>query len=342
MTHVAILDGERISPGESRFVQLRLDRPLAVAPGDRFVVRTSMAGLADGRLTTVGGGQVLGTSNIRLRRNRPWTIAALGARRDAIGRPKAWCEAHLKEANAPLSVEDLARRSHLRGESVARTLDELKSQAKALEIDGEFVHRDIVDQASGRIAEQLEAFHRANPTRAGIEQADLLAQTEADPLVQKLALEELLSVGKVVSRGQVVALAGMEARVSPEDQALCDEIEQALREAALSPPLPADLAASLGVDDRRFNTMVRLLIDEGKVIQLDRKVIMHRQSVEAARDVALSLFAEAASFETVTFRDKLGVSRKFAVPLLDYFDKIHLTVRSGSRRTPGTEAKNRL
>ncbi|MGB2820575.1 MAG: SelB C-terminal domain-containing protein, partial [Phycisphaerae bacterium] len=72
-----------------------------------------------------------------------------------------------------------------------------------------------------------------------------------------------------------------------------------------------------------------------------RKVVMHRDAVEAAKKVVVDLFAKSGSFETVQFRDALGVSRKFAVPLLDYFDTIRLTVRSGSRRTPGVEARRR-
>jgi len=69
---------------------------------------------------------------------------------------------------------------------------------------------------------------------------------------------------------------------------------------------------------------------------------MHREAVEAARKVVMDLFAKSGSFETVEFRDALGVSRKYAVPLLDYFDTLHLTVRSGSRRTPGREARKHL
>jgi selenocysteine-specific elongation factor len=69
---------------------------------------------------------------------------------------------------------------------------------------------------------------------------------------------------------------------------------------------------------------------------------MHRDAVEAGRQTALRLFARAPSFTTMEFRDALAVSRKFAVPLVDYLDKIRFTVRSGNNRTPGTEAKKQL
>jgi len=88
--------------------------------------------------------------------------------------------------------------------------------------------------------------------------------------------------------------------------------------------------------------LIRLLADQGVLAELDPKVVLHRKAVEAAKKVAIDLFARQGSFETVEFRDALGVSRKYAVPLLDYFDTIRLTVRSGSRRTPGAVAKDIL
>jgi selenocysteine-specific elongation factor len=85
--------------------------------------------------------------------------------------------------------------------------------------------------------------------------------------------------------------------------------------------------------------MIRLLVDQGVLVRLEDKLFMHRDAVAAARKVVIDLFVKSGSFETVTYRDALGVSRKFAVPLLDYFDTIRLTARSGSRRTPGVEAR---
>jgi len=77
-------------------------------------------------------------------------------------------------------------------------------------------------------------------------------------------------------------------------------------------------------------------------VRLDERVWMHRDAVEAGRQTALQLFRRGASFSTMEFRDALGVSRKFAVPLLDHLDKVRFTVRSGHHRTPGVEAKKLL
>jgi selenocysteine-specific elongation factor len=88
--------------------------------------------------------------------------------------------------------------------------------------------------------------------------------------------------------------------------------------------------------------MARLLAERGRAVRLDDQIWMHHDAVEAGKQIALKLFTRTPAFSTMEFRDALGVSRKFAVPLADYLDKIRFTVRSGNNRTPGAEAKKLL
>ena len=115
-----------------------------------------------------------------------------------------------------------------------------------------------------------------------------------------------------------------------------------LQQAGCAPPSLEELAAALGEPPPRIAAMARLLAERGVVARLDDQIWMHRDAVEAGKQSALKLFARAPAFTTMEFRDALGVSRKFAVPLVDYLDKIRFTVRSGNNRTPGAEAKKLL
>ncbi|HUW99852.1 MAG TPA: selenocysteine-specific translation elongation factor [Phycisphaerae bacterium] len=339
---IAILDDKAVPPGERRMVQLRLDRPLALAPGDRFVVRAGMAGLADGRVTTLGGGRILGTSNRRLRRNRPEVLQALADRLDALDDPAAWCTLCLKESGEALDPGALARRALAPEEQVRPILERLCGEGAVVAVGERFVHRDVVDAAAGRLRGALEAFHLANPRRAGVAPADLLKEVGLSPAVFDQALERLVAEKAAVRSVAVIALAGRGSRVSAEDQALSDRIEALLREGGLAPAGPTEMVEALHAPADRVAAMLRLLADEGRVVQLNDKVVMYRDAVEAARRAVLDLFARKRGFETTEFRDALGVSRKFAVPLLDYFDTVRLTVRTGSRRTPGAEARRAL
>jgi selenocysteine-specific elongation factor len=340
MAHVAMLQGGPISPGESQIVQLRMRSPLALAPAERFVVRApGPAGIN----TTLGGGRILDTSNKRLRRNRPWTLEKLAAMRDALDSPSQWIAIHLKQAGGAVGPDALARRAKM---PVALTADALKSltakrTARKMP-DGKFICSELIDQAAGAIVETLDRFHQENPTRAGMPRADLLARVDAGAGVFEPALDGLLGDGRVELADTVLALPGAGTHLSDEDCDLCGRIEELLARAALAPPLPGDMAAELGVSDAKFAEMTALLADRGRAVQLDRKVILHCDTVDAAKSVVLELFAKAPIFTTMEFRDALGASRKVAVPLLDHLDALKFTVRTANRRKPGAEARKLL
>ncbi|MCP4617136.1 MAG: hypothetical protein GY844_11970, partial [Bradyrhizobium sp.] len=128
MANLAMLAGRPLAPGLTEMVQVRLKSPLTVSPGERFVVRASMAGLAGGGVTTIGGGRVLGVSNKRLRRNRPWTLDALARRHAAIDAPFAWCALHLYEAGRSLSAAELARSAEMPLGQVEAALAALRAE----------------------------------------------------------------------------------------------------------------------------------------------------------------------------------------------------------------------
>ena len=343
MGNVALMERQTIGPGEAQFVQLRLRKPLGIAPGERFVVRASVPGLAGGRVTTIGGGRILATGNTRLRRKRPWTIDMLSRRREAIDSPAAWCALQLREAGKPLSAQELARRAQVPTDRIETLLATPLAENTVVALaSGQFLHRDTIEDAAQGVIDRVNRFHDANPMRLGIEESQLVAETGGDRQVFDAALERLIGLGTLLRNGRVVASPDRTAAVSPEDRRLFECIEAALQAAHLAPPLAEDLAEDLGESVDRVNEMIHLLVDAGSVLRLDRKVAMHRDAVKAAEAVVVDLFSGANSFETVQFRDALGVSRKYAVPLLDYFDTVKLTVRSANRRTPGARARELL
>ena len=343
MANVAMLETSQLAPGESGFVQLRMRQPLGAAVGERFVIRASVAGLAAGRVTTIGGGRILGLSDRRLRRRRPWTIELLAKRRDALGSRRAWCAQCLEESPAPLAPAELTGPAGLKEAECRQILALLAADGLAVEVEpGRFAHRESIARAARTLRGAVEAFHDANPMRLGIEAAALRAEADLPASLADEALRSLLADGALAEHGTVLAAAGRATEISPEDRRLFEQIEETLREARLEPPLPAVLAETLAQPLERINDMIRMLVDGGSVLRLDPKVAMHRDAVAAAEKVVVGLFREANSFETVRFRDALGVSRKFAVPLLDYFDTVKLTVRAGSRRRPGARAKELL
>jgi selenocysteine-specific elongation factor len=383
--HLAMLENTEMTGGQKQMIQLRLTEPLALAPGERFVVRANVAGSGAG-LTTIGGGQILGIGNVRLRRKKQWTLDLLAARREAVADPARWGELMLRESTAPVTAVDLQQKCLLRTEEITALLDSLRAAGRAVPTSGcdapsqkvaatppsrdvsiisgglasgigdaaspslsatrasqlRWLHRDIIQKTGAAAMAAIQAFHAANPQRAGIGREELLAGLKTDGVLLDLAVESLVGTGQMMRNGNVLARAGWSARVMDRDQQLCDAIAAKLQQSGWAPPAPEELAAALGEPLPRISAMIRLLVERDIVVKLDDRIWMHRNAVEAGKQTALKLFARAPMFSTMDFRDALGVSRKYAVPLVDYLDKVRFTVRSGNNRTPGVEAKKLL
>jgi selenocysteine-specific elongation factor len=340
---LAMLENTAMTGGQRQFVQLRLAAPLPLAPGERFVVRANVAEAGVRGLTTIGGGQILGLSNARLRRKRTWTLDLLAARREAANDPLRWCEQMVRENQSPATVAGLQKKCWNRPEEIAAALERLRAENRVVPAPGGgWLHRAVLQKLAEKILAAVQAFHAANPQRAGLSREELQAALPSNPVFLEAAAESLLDSRQLERNGALLARAGWNARIPDRDQRLCDQIAAKLRQGGWAPPGLAELAAAANEPLPRVAAMARLLAERGVVARLDDQIWMHRDAVEAGKQTALKLFARAPAFSTMEFRDALGVSRKFAVPLVDYLDKIRFTVRSGNSRMPGAEAKKLL
>jgi selenocysteine-specific elongation factor len=338
-----LLEQPRLAPGERQMAQLRLERPLAVLPGERFVIRTSLKGEEQTGLMTVGGGRVLGASNQKLRRGRPWTLQSLRDRREALDEPARWFEVVIRQTARPMSLKQAAGAASLRLEEAQELLPLLKNQGCVLEAgESRLVHQRTVQEAAGRILEAVQDFHKAHPQREGVALEELRSALSLDGEVLALALRALEDQRQLQTRAGFLALAGWKAGLSAEEESLRDRLAGLYLQARWAPPETLELAAELRQPLNRVQALVQVLTELGVLVRIDPKLVVHQEAVQAAKEVALKLFAQRPSFTTMEFRDALGVSRKYAVPLLDYLDSVRFTARSGNVRTPGSEAKKLL
>ena len=340
MSRVAMLDAAEMPAGQQQMVQLRLAAPLALAPGERFVLRTNAAASGQGGLTTIGGGRILGVSNARLRRHKPWTLELLANRREALDNPSRWMETLLRESKQPVSPEDLRRTCFLREDEASQLLQKLRAEGRVQSTRaGALVHAAVIEGTAAKIESAVRQFHTANPQRAGIGRAELLAGVGGHAELFDLAAESLVRARRLEWNGAVYAQNGWNARLTNRDEQLSDQIAAAFQKAGWASPSAQELAVSLSVDPKQLEKSLRLLQERGVLVRLDEKTLMHREAIHAAKEVIVRLFARAPMFTTMDFRDALNVSRKFAVPLLDHLDRMRFTVRSGHHRTPGAEAR---
>jgi selenocysteine-specific elongation factor len=316
---------------------------LLLVPGERFVVRASVADSGVAGMTTIGGGQILGLSNTRLRRKKPWTLDLLTARRAVVNDPVRWCEQMVRESESPATLASLRKKCWSRPEEITSALEQLRAENRVVPApEGGWSHHEVIRRNAEQLRAVVEKFHTDHPQRAGISRDELLAGLKLNPDLLDAAVELLLQSKQLEHHGTLLARANWNARLPDRDQQLCNQLAAKLQQAGWSPPGLEELATALGEPHQRVVALTRLLAERGVVVRLDDWIWMHRDAVEAGKEAALKLFRKAPNFSTMDFRDALGVSRKFAVPLADHLDKIRFTVRSGHNRTPGVEAKKLL
>lgn len=174
--------GSTISTKQTQMVQWRMSEPLGIVLGDCFVVRTTLAGGGQAGLTTIGGGRILGASSMRLRR-RPWTVAALVARRDAIEEPNRWGALLLRKSCSALRLSTWAQLCF-------RSESEMLACSVALEApgivlrspEGDFVHADCVSELAARVMTTIEHLHIAHPKRLGFPHQEIIHEIAAAEL----------------------------------------------------------------------------------------------------------------------------------------------------------------
>jgi selenocysteine-specific elongation factor len=249
----------------------------------------------------------------------------------------------LRESDTPLKLSVLARQSLLHEQEAESLLRQLVSagRARAL-VGGGFLHAETIARAAARLRDLVSDFHAANPQRAGIGRDELFAAAGMDGELFSVATQSLLDAKEFEWNAAVFARASWKPRTTNRDEEIVEQVAAAFQRAGWASPSPEEVAASLRVASAPAQKAFRLLHERGVLIRLDDRVSMHREAVEKAKQVVLRLFSRQASFTTMDFRDALGVSRKFAVPLVDYLDRMRYTVRSGNNRTPGVEARKAM
>jgi selenocysteine-specific elongation factor len=339
---LAMLEKIGMAPGERQLVQLRLAAPLPLVPGERLVIRANMAGSGGAGLTTIGGGRVVGLSNARLRRQKKWTIDLLTARREAVVDSARWCEQILREGEMPVNVASLQGKCWSRRDEIASWLGQWCADGRSVQVEGGWIHHELIKKNGPAVLAAIEKFHAADARRVGISREDLGTALKLHPVVLAAVIASLLKSGQLAVAGDLLARPGWSSQLPERDQQTGIRLAARLQKAGFAPPSTEELAAALGETPARIGGLLKLLAERGEVVRLDEKIWLHRDAVEAGKQAALKLFRQRPLFSTMDFRDAIGVSRKYAVPLVDHLDKIRFTVRNGNNRTPGAEAKKLL
>ena len=322
------LEGNRVEAGQQSLVQFHAKKPLVAGPGDHFVIRSLSP------VRTIGGGLLIGDVPQKLKRNREGLVEDLRRRSEAVRDPAAFVEYQLETAEAGAAgVDELAVKTKLRPARVRAVLEALAAEKKAHAISpGSHIHRNTLSRLCERVSEIVNAFHAEHPESPGMLLEGLRQACEIDPAVLDGLLGRMIDAGRLTRRDDRFAAAGHSPTFQGEDAAEVEKIERLFRDAGFKPPGIEEVAKTLRADRRKVDKLVKILREHKRLVRVEGGILFHADAVAKAREILVDHFRNEERLESVKFKYLLDTTRKFAIPLLDYFDSIHVTRRVGNTR----------
>jgi selenocysteine-specific elongation factor len=319
-----------------RLAQLLLDQPAAAVHAQPFILRQ------ESPAQTLGGGRVLATTIRRLRRRDDLEIAYL--RHLRAPEPQTRLRAALALYGLrPWTREDLVRETGIAEDQLDESLASLEASGSLVDlaIGPRRVIRvlaEVAGELEDRVLRALARLHAARPRQSAVRRTHLSAELPdlgSDALVACL-LERLISRGAVTADRWTVALKGHEPKLSQAERRFKLAVREALEAGGFSPPDMAELKALAAAQAKVLPELLAILVDEGEVVELARDLYLASSAEHELRHRVTERLADGSSLTMSELRDLLGTTRKFAVPIAEYLDRIGVTFRDGDLRRLGS------
>ena len=326
---VVLIAGNELAPGQSALAQLRLDQSVLLLPGDRFILRQFSP------VVTIGGGTALDVQAARHKRADP-SVAPFLEKLESGNREEILA-AFAEAAPQGLNLSQLTARTGWSDSEIRQIVKNLEA-AKSVRVIGDqpltiASARLVAAYAAGlRIA--LEKFHQANPLLPGIPKQDLRGRAEKTSAeIFATALDDLVKTGIVSVSGDLVQRAGREIALSAEEAKAKELIEKEFERAGLSVPSFAAVLEKLPVESKRAQKILQILLREKVLIKVTDELIFHRAAVAQLRELLAKYRKERGNKLPIpVFKELTGITRKYAIPLLEYLDRERVTRRVGDER----------
>ena len=329
MARLSLLEGSAIDPGESAWAQLRLAAPIAVAVGDRFVLRRPSPP------ETLGGGSVADVSGERLRRRRE-AVETLERRSGPTPESRL-----LAALDVPRTAEEAAARSGIGNAEREATVATLLASGRAVALSDALLARESYEALATRVERALAATHRRAPLRAGAPREEIRSSLGLPPKRFNALVELLVREGRAAERGSALALPAHAPALTAAQEEAWSRARGALAREPLQPPSAAALETDFGLD----REVVAALAERGELIRVGSEAVFLPDAVARFADAVLGELLSKRTITVARARDLTGSSRKHVLPLLQFLDDHGLTRRSGDDRAlviPPEQARDRI
>lgn len=325
IAEVSLLGAKVLQPGESGMARLKLEDPPLLLPGDRFIIRQFSP------VITIGGGRVLDAAEEPRRTKAAERLAFLQSIANG-GAEESLAMRVVRRGDNGLSVADAVGETGLPPARVESRAAALVKAGKLARLEDVLISSERVALLGDKMSARVEQFQKLNPLVAGIGREQLREGLGLREQVFRGVLDALVKAKKIEVKDDVVHVAGKSVVLRDEEAEAKARIEEAFAEAGLKVPLLKEVLASLPVDKVRAQKIVTLLLRDRVLVKLADELVFHRDALLELRQQIVAQKTKTPKLNVGNFKDLFGITRKHAIPLLEYLDRERVTRRVGDER----------
>jgi selenocysteine-specific elongation factor len=336
MATVALLDCDAVEPGRWGLAQLFLEEPVTAVWGQPFVLRESAA------MQTIGGGQVLAPVARKVRRRHVEVLELIEQLWSADVHQRVLSVAWFV-GFAGLTDADVIRSAGVGPDEAAGIVEELKAGGRLIELHpgpgrSLVLHRELLAQLESRLLATLARLHEQFPLMSTHDRQKVQAQLDyvGDDSLLHATIDRLLARKELVGDQRRIGLAGFKPKLSANLRKLKDRLVDAFRDARFQPPEPASFANLAGGNAGNLGDLFEVCVAEGHLARVTDEIYLHADAEAEMRRLVSAKLVAANQLTVAEIRDLLGTTRKYAVPLCEYLDRVGVTRRQGDLRVLAT------
>ncbi len=323
---VVLLDRDELEPGGRCYAQIRLDSPIAVLRGDKFVIRSYSP------IRTIGGGRILDA--LPRKRKRLANITTDQMKTLAEGSLAEIIELFVELRRFQgLEQRELPFLTNTGARKLEESLQILKARKKIVQYDSGFlIHGGFLKRVRDEIVNVIAGYHKNHPLKAGVAKEELKSRTAGakNPRLFSYVIQQLVREGLLVLEKDTVRLAEHRVKLGEDQRKIRSELEEIYRGSGLQPPYFKELKTKFAGDSAK--QILEVMVKEGVLIKVKEDLYFYRDVIDRLETDLVAFLKEKGEITTPEFKDMTGTSRKYTIPLIEYFDRVQLTVRVGDSR----------
>jgi selenocysteine-specific elongation factor len=328
--NLVLLDREELPPAEEAAVQVRLDEPVCLVKDDRFVIRSYSP------VRTIGGGQVLNPIPPKHKRFKADVVQGLQSIAERSAEDLVAYDID-QTGFTGAAFSDLVLMTNVSEKSLDQQLQALLSRKTVLLVDRDsrvYMHTNSFQQLRQDLTGHLERYHKTYPLKAGMPKEELKTKLPPNlsPKLFNLLMNQMLKDGEISAMEDTVHLTSHTVALGADQEDIRDKIIQTYRQSGLQPPYFKELGKQLAADPSRARDVLNLLVKEGRLVKVKEDLFFDTEAVTRLKQRLVEFLTVHGEISTPQFKEMTAASRKYVIPLIEFFDAQNFTIRIGDIR----------